>query len=546
MAVAAVKQLPSILTPRGSNEPPGLSQFIPILASGEFFVKKGYVCDRDIEKCDYEIKQSYEPKDDVALHKITILRDGNTQPPGTYLIANPGGEEANLALAREYVNRDVDCIKKRGLPLLEIGDLKSIDRWEIEAFNNIQNVILNYAYSKEQQPLSITVFGPPGSGKSFGVKQIAKNALGKDTVEVVVFNVSQFSDEDDLGVAFQQVRDIILKGKLPLVFFDEFDSEGCKWLKNFLMPMQDGEFKDNGGVHPLGKCILIFAGGTSNTFDKFSAANPGEIQKYKDHKVPDFVSRVKANINIAGPNPRSGDDTNYILRRALLLHSFREEFGISCIDSNVLTAMLLVPKFEHGTRSMKTIIQMSKIINGKLSPAGLPMGEQMKLHVNDRKFTDILLIDAITASLDGQIAQKIHEHYIEKKRETGVIKPTAEDWKDLSMKFKLSKFDQARSYSKKLRLIGCKAELMDLSKDALTVFTKDEELIMAKQEHDRWMQEKLDDGWNYSTVRDNNKKLHDCLVQWEQLSEDMKNRAKELVRNIIPILQSQGYCVYRK
>ena len=76
-------------------------------------------------------------------------------------------------------------------------------------------------------------------------------------------------------------------------------------LKDWIMPMQDGKFKDESGEHPLGKCIFVFAGGTSESFEQFtrpmSSKNAEEQKTFRDLKAPDFVSRLRGTINVLGP-----------------------------------------------------------------------------------------------------------------------------------------------------------------------------------------------------------------------------------------------------
>jgi len=50
---------------------------------------------------------------------------------------------------------------------------------------------------QQKRPLSVAVFGPPGSGKSFGITEIA-NSLLPDQIELREFNLSQFDSEGDL------------------------------------------------------------------------------------------------------------------------------------------------------------------------------------------------------------------------------------------------------------------------------------------------------------------------------------------------------------
>lgn len=181
------------------------------------------------------------------------------------------GDPAEIAY---YIVKDGSSKALSQAPIARFGKLMTADRHEIESFCAIANLVQEYLMSPSAGPLCIGVFGPPGSGKSFGVKQvIEKAAEGRRPVKRLEFNLSQFADYSDLLDAFQLIRNGALSGKVPLVLFDEFDARfGTKlgWLRYFLAPMQDGEFLDHGRMHPLGQAIFAFIGGTSSTFERFT------------------------------------------------------------------------------------------------------------------------------------------------------------------------------------------------------------------------------------------------------------------------------------
>lgn len=263
-----------------------------------------------------------------------------------------------------------------GMPSLEVGAFATVDRQEIESLRRIHDLIRNYeSTSPQRQPLSLAVFGAPGAGKSFIVEEIAQWVLGKNPPFLSV-NLSQFYDERELIGAFHRVRDLVLKGRTPLIFWDEFDAQEYRWLRLLLAPMQDGTFQEGQIVHPIGKCVFVFAGGTSSSFESFRSHSAGkdaetarDARVWKFAKGPDFVSRIHGSIDVLGPNPRriegrSGrlrldpDDVCFPIRRALFIRGKLGAVGSERLDIEpaLLDALLRVPAYTHGSRSFTRIL----------------------------------------------------------------------------------------------------------------------------------------------------------------------------------------------
>lgn len=289
-------------------------------------------------------------------------------------------------------------------PYFQVGKLSLVDRQEIDAFEGLGTLIRNYLRTDDwKEPLCIAVFGPPGSGKSFAVKELLTKAGHGKPVEPLEFNIAQFRDFHDLAKAFHVVQDKGLRDPVPFVFFDEFDSNYGKdrlgWLKYFLAPMQDGTFRDGETTYRVGRAIFFFAGGTNATFEEFS--NP---QKETAHdelmhaKLPDFVSRLRGYLNVSGINAGSSEvDDLTIIRRAILLRAFIEKNCRSIIDQrtkrakinpDVVRAFLLTKRFKHGVRSMEAIVEMAGISLSRASfqKSSVPLDSQLAMHVDPDDF----------------------------------------------------------------------------------------------------------------------------------------------------------------
>lgn len=295
-------------------------------------------------------------------------------------------------------------------PVLKYGkpgaSLVVVDRREVEGFRAIEKLMRSHiqlvAKDKNERPLCIALFGPPGSGKSFAVKKINDTLANNLTTVLEPFNVSQMTQVTDLDNAFAEIARAGPKKKVPIAFFDEFDSpfgdraQALGWLKFFLGPMEDGVF----GRNSVSNAILVFAGGTSQTFADFSLANRSvtdpEWLKFSQAKGPDFTSRLSGHLDIVGINPADPSDELFLIRRAILIRSRLslmqglQLFEQARIDERMLRAILHVPNYLHGGRSVRMLLNLCATNDGRISASTVPPIHQLNMLVDGKSFIDLL------------------------------------------------------------------------------------------------------------------------------------------------------------
>jgi len=298
-------------------------------------------------------------------------------------------------------------------PVVKFGNksgakkLVAIDRREIESYRGVYNLMKEALNSPKDRPLSIAVFGPPGSGKTACVTQIAQSLdLGEDRIKRV--NLAEFTSYEQLKneVLKAHVDKMEEKGLVPLVFFDEFDCKFEKtdfgWLKHFLPFMENRDSRLPPTIRN-GNPIFVFAGGTSYTFHDFTRKDPSvteqERLRFIEAKGPDFTSRLRGHINILGLDPVNEFDRSYVVRRALWLRSIlldrigQESSGDieRWFCPEIIRGMLKVSTYKHGIRSMRSIIDMCVKLGGdegKYVSTSLPTFSQLSMHVDGKEFID--------------------------------------------------------------------------------------------------------------------------------------------------------------
>jgi hypothetical protein len=142
------------------------------------------------------------------------------------------------------------------------------------------------------------------------------------------------------------------------------------------------------------------------------------------------------------------------------------------------------------------------------------------------------------------LARQLHADYVASRQASGETAPLGVAWDQLP--------DAARERSRaaideiavKLVRAGMRAVPHTLATGSPATFSPSEVELLAISEHQRWLAERMAEGWTLGP-RDDAAKSHPSLLPWSELSESEREKDRDVVRAIPALLLRAGYTLIR-
>lgn len=473
------------------------------------------------------------------------------------------GDSAEVA--RQIVTVGPDRALAR-CSLRRFGDLQSVDRIEQESLGSMVDTMHERLESGNITPTCLGLIGPVGSGKKFVAKNISEQVSEKWPIRKLTYNARVIRLEDLIN-ACHTIRDNTAENFLTVVTFENFESlfaPDNTLLDEFTAVMRYGMFKDEGHERGVGRCLLLFlVNKPIATFDGTPTPTTTDSKTPRDSNDAALLDNLHGVVNLSGPNQAGAKDKMFSIRRALMIRQLLKERhphldinGTMKIDEAVLHALLFVPTYKHGLRSLEKIISTSRLSGRtKFDVAALPPEEQIQLHVDGRDFMHYLRSPRLPPALREKLAEGLFEIY---KKQRELMAKTEEqrkelqsdrsmvDWDELSGELKESTRAQADDIPRKLRAVRCFMLPEKRSDPFIHVsgFTEQELDKLSEMEHERFNAERLQRQWRMGP-RNSKQRTTPFLVPWRDLSQEWRDVDRVMVECAPRVLEQAGYYIYR-
>jgi hypothetical protein len=187
------------------------------------------------------------------------------------------------------------------------------------------------------------------------------------------------------------------------------------------------------------------------------------------------------------------------------------------------------------------------LLNGRRSfeQSALPPRAQLSGQVDAQVFCDLVDRDVLLGAAREQIARAVHDEYVlNQKANKPADDPAMQAWDKLPEHLKESNRKMADSIPEKLRRIGYGFRPTGQPAAEFLGFAPAELEALAELEHDRWVSERLQNGWSLGS-RDVDRRISPYLVPWAELDDKIKAWDRHAVLVIPKVLARAGFEIYR-
>ena len=210
-----------------------------------------------------------------------------------------------------------------------------------------------------------------------------------------------------------------------------------------------------------------------------------------------------------------------------------------------LAAALQVARTGMPAETVTLTINDERLGAGRLAADGSGASRIAVFGILNRTLSPGVLLEGLNETL----AQSMHTSYRRNQLARGAdpSSPSLVPWPQLSEDLRDSNRSFAFGIGEKMRAIGRVVVPTTLveAQDAEEIFTPSELETLARLEHDRWMRDRIADGWSYGDPRDDARKLHPSLIAYDELSEPERDKDRDAVRDLPQMLAEAGFSIYR-
>ena len=214
-----------------------------------------------------------------------------------------------------------------------------------------------------------------------------------------------------------------------------------------------------------------------------------------------------------------------------------------CFDNDSLTVATTLNLLDQARGRLPVVARVSHRSEGI---AGM-ISEAQSRYADAATFRPLSLAQACRADLvldgmRGQLARQVHETYLEDNPGGPYNVP----WDDLTEEGRERNFSHADAIAGQLEAVGLRlGPLIDWGEPPAKL-TSDEIDRMSEIEHERWVEERVAQGWRLGPARDDANRLHPDLVPWDELPERQQDINRHLVGERPAMLARVGIEIYRE